>query len=371
MNPLYKMPLHGVACEPICDPKQHNIVTSVKISFSSLNSNALKNVETDNPIWVMSDQGARYQTEVSLYHAKPAINNSTDTEEQSSNNCHILQVNCQGKGQFHISNNAIDIHWHKTGTDSAHYFQTIGLALWLELNNILCIHANALAYKNTAIALMAPSRMGKTTLTAHLAANGFNMMTDDMIAIHQTPLTNNKPLVKSEYIVYPSWPVARVWPETLAHMQTGNSEFNKLDKVHEQFDKQTIKFSSENSTTSSNESSNINNNELSFSTAPKPLKTVYLLNRLENIHHIQKSDNPNNEECCKITTLSSARAVILLLQNSILGSAYSALNIEQQRMEALSALVANIRFKEITYHSGMDNLANVEKEIVKDIHNSA
>lgn len=332
MNLLYKIPLHGIACEPFCDRKNHSIVQHINISFSALNLNTFDqpSIENKKANWVMEDNGERYKSTVSLY-----------IQDQKANNPkYILKVDCQGKGLFKIDKNNIDISWYNKGTDSAHYFQTIGLALWLELNNVLCIHANAVAYKNQAIAFVAPSRTGKTTLTAELCKKEFSVMTDDMMALHQQ---------HNEYTIYPSWPVARMWPETLEIINNKNSK--ELEKVHQDFAKKIINI---------NEHSGFN-----FCEQPKKLKTIYILNRVEDTTN--NSENNKISTVCNITTLSSAEAVILLIQNSILGSAYKTLSLEQQRFIKLTQLVKNVSIKKITYLSGKQYLNTVQEIIINDL----
>lgn len=378
MNSLYKLPLHGVACAPFCDAKRHNTLHKLNLSFEPLLKSPFNNDLNNNANWVMSDQGERYKTEVSLFINKLSesseVTNScevTNSENSLSKNSllqkqYILQIDCQGKGQFHITNNTVKVYWDEQGTDSAHYFQTIGLALWLELNKVLCIHANALAYKGDAIALVAPSRTGKTTLTAELCKADFELMTDDMMALHH---------IDNQYMVYPSWPEARMWPETLELIQSKNSNSKDitLTKVHEQFEKRTVKINK--------------NNGFGFCETPKPLKTIYLLNRVNTKEELQRDiDKSTANQCelterkvqqtntdsnvCNITTLTSAHAVILLLQNSILGSAYSVLDLEVDRVKSLTKLIKNVSFKKITYVSGKQNLVCVKCELIKGLNNN-
>ncbi len=332
MNPLYKLPLHGVSCGHFGDlgENSHNTPYKLTMCHHSLVDDEFVNTSSVKPIWMLSDIAKRYTTEISLYNA-------------IKSNGYILQVDCQGKGQFHFSENTCNVLWNNEGTDSAHYFQTIGLALWLELKGILCIHANAISYNNSAFALMAPSRTGKTTLTTYLCQNGFQAMTDDMIAIY--------PDVNNQYKVYPSWPVSRLWPDTLAMLFEQEELPDNTERVHKRFDKKSV---------------NLHNNNLSFCTSFQKLNTIYLLNRVEQKNNESSLKNSN---VCNITTLSSSKAVILLLQNSVLGNAFSALNIEHKRVLALSKLVSNIQVKMITYVSGQEYLPNISKEIIKDLAN--
>jgi hypothetical protein len=73
------------------------------------------------------------------------------------------------------------------------------------------MHAIALAFGVKAIALKAPSRGGKSTLSASLCKHGFAVMTDDMMALH----ISLGDMGNVDYEIYPSWPVARMWPDPL------------------------------------------------------------------------------------------------------------------------------------------------------------
>lgn len=332
MNPLFSLPLHGVFCVPFCGSKNHNLPIEISLGFSSIKfDKALK------PIWSMTDTGERYHSEIHLYK-EPLPKVDLEPAKNTENN-YYLNVNCQGRGLFKITKKNITIDWQKQGTGADHYFQTLAIALNLELNKILCIHANALAYQDKAIAIVAPSRTGKTTLTAALSQNGFALMTDDMVALHK---------VAQGYEIYPSWPVARMWPDALNELQPNVHEPSaQYEKVHEQFEKRTV---------------NIEKTKgFNFCNQPKKLKVIYLLNRLP-----KKNDSDNRVPIVEIVPIATAQAIIVLLQNSILGSCYRALNLEKSRVKALSELLTTVTFKQINYLSGKEHLAAVSEMIKSD-----
>ncbi|MBL0709656.1 MAG: hypothetical protein JJV99_01370 [Colwellia sp.] len=325
MNPLFLLPLHGICCVPFCTQKTVNHRYELTVDFNAIEFN-----KSQKPIWSLIDEGDRYHSEVLLFKNKEQNTNQSIPSEN-----YLLQINCQGKGLFKISDNEMTIDWQSVGTDSAHYFQTLAVALYLELKQVLCIHANALAFENSAIALVAPSRTGKTTLTAALSQQGFSLMTDDMMALHKT---------KHGYHIYPSWPVARMWPDSLAALKIDNKE--KTDKVHNNFSKRIVSLDKE--------------NNFNFCDKAKPLKVIYLLNRLpEKI--------TEEAAICEIKPIKTAQAIIILLQNSILGSCYRALNLEKSRIKALSELLDKISFKQINYISGKEYLTDVGELIKHDI----
>jgi len=324
MNPLFSLPLHGVFCVPFCGPKNNDLPIEIALNFSSV-----KFDKTLKPIWSMTDAGERYHSEVNLY------------KESSPESNHYLSINCQGNGLFKITKNNITIDWQEQGTGADHYFQTLAVALNLELNNVLCIHANALAHKDKAFAIVAPSRTGKTTLTAALSQSGFALMTDDMVALHEG---------EQGYEIYPSWPVARMWPDALNDMQLETSEH--LKKVHEKFEKRVV---------------NIEQTKgFDFCDKPQKLQNIYLLNRLPEMQINSELKN-NNAPICEIVPIATAQAIIILLQNSILGSCYRALNLEESRLNALSKLLENVSFKQINYVSGKEHLSDVGKLIKSDL----
>lgn len=308
------MPLHGVACGFLGSKnQQHSMPYNLLLDFDYITEERL-----GEQIWTFSDIGQRYRTELKLFSSASSIS---------------LKVDCEGQGIFKFTGNQLTIDWQKQGTNSAHYFQTVGLAVWLELNNILCIHGNALEYNGQAIGLVAPSGTGKSTLSAKLCDNGFSWMTDDMMALH--PENND-----TQCRVYPSWPIARMWPDSVEAQLDVSHE--SLNKVHHGFSKRVVKLEG----------------NLSAGNSSQILSTIYVLNRVADA-----------KQSCEITTIKGSRALILLLQNSILGDAYRAIGVEQSRIATLGKLLEKISIKEVTYGNGIHNLNIVCDSILKDLDN--
>jgi hypothetical protein len=272
-------------------------------------------ITTAEPLWTMTDQGERYQTLLSLNKTPCGL---------------LLKVDCEGKGEFEYTPEGVGVNWAQDGTGPEHYFQTLALSLWLEQRAIPCIHANALALAGGAIGLIAPSRTGKTTLTAALLEAGMQLMTDDMLALHRE---------KGQWQVYPGWPQVRMWPDS-AERYAGEG-LAALDKVHQRFEKRVVDLEKTNS--------------LDFCAERRPLRRLYLLDR----HESERGE-------VRISDIPPGEALIHLLQNSILGDAYRALNIEAQRLNLLAQLLQQVPLKKISYPSGMQHLPRVCKEIEKE-----
>jgi hypothetical protein len=189
--------------------------------------------------------------------------------------------------------------------------------------------------KGQAIGLVAPSGIGKSTLSARLCDSGLLWMTDDMMVLH--PENNSE-----QFRIYPSWPVARMWPDALENML--NVSFEKLNKVHSGFNKRQVKL--EGNLTAGNTS--------------QILSTIYVLNRDADV---------NLKNSVEIKTVKGSRALILLLQNSILGDAYRALGAEESRIATLSKLLDKVNIKEINYCNASHNLNIVRSKIIEDLDN--
>ncbi len=267
---------------------------------------------TTKPIWKKEERGERYQSLLKLYKTSRGFS---------------LKIDCEGEGAFEFTPNGIGIYWKPSGTGPAHYFQTLGLSLWLELQGTPCIHANGLAVGETAIGIIAPSRTGKTTLTAALMQSGLQMMSDDMMALHRET---------EGWRVYPGWPQFRMWPDTAQYYS--GSDLDRLEKVHKRFEKRVVNLEK--------------SDGFYFCRHSKPLKQLYLLDRRET----EKGE-------IWVQDISPGEALLHLLQNSILGDIYQVLGIEQARLKRLAGLLDGIALKKISYPSGLDHLPKVCKQI--------
>ena len=70
---------------------------------------------------------------------------------------------------------------------------------------------------------------------------------------------------------------------------------------------------------------------------------------------------------CQITTVAPSRALIILIQNSMLADAYCALGIEKARLIRLIEVVQSVPIKQVNYYSGIKQLPDVCRTILHDI----
>jgi hypothetical protein len=114
---------------------------------------------------------------------------------------------------------------------------------------------------------------------------------------------------------------------------------------------------------------------LNFCDSPRKLRVIYLLKQLSQDEYKAAMPSAKKQDVvCNISTVPLAKAAMLLLQNSMLDSAYRALAPESQRLKALSQLLKTvqktiqktIQFKQVTYVSGSDYLHQVCEAIKQD-----
>jgi hypothetical protein len=320
MNYLSK-PLHGVRLTPWSSE-----LSCTRSKYRVGLSHSTFSVPNNKPIWRLLDEGKRYKTEVNLHASGDDL---------------ILHIDCEGQGQFKLNEDNIEINWTEQGTSYEHYLQTMGMALWLDtFKQVPCIHGNAISYGELSFGLVAPSRTGKTTLTAALCQQGAELMSDDMMALHPCRNAAGEPY----YDVYSSWPIARMWPDAInAALNTDETQFSK---VHDKFSKRLLNAEQ----------------DLQYNADKREVNAIYILNRIE-VPEKSTLAHPT----CWIETVNPSKALIILIQNSMLADAYSALGIEEARLARLIDVVQTIPIKQVNYYSGIKQLPNVCQTILQDI----
>nr|WP_273833232.1 aldolase [Pseudalkalibacillus sedimenti] len=84
---------------------------------------------------------------------------------------------------------------------------------------ILALHGSAIAIDGKAYAIVGDSGAGKSTLAASFIANGYKILSDDVIPVS---LSNQFP------IVIPSYPQQKLWSKSLEKFGIDKREFNPL-----------------------------------------------------------------------------------------------------------------------------------------------
>lgn len=94
----------------------------------------------------------------------------------------------------------------------------------LRLRGVPCLHATALEAGGGAVALLGPSRAGKSTLAAALVRAGCRLLGDDLAAL--SPADGG-------FLVHPGQPRLRLWGDAAAHLAGGAAPARVWPGIHE------------------------------------------------------------------------------------------------------------------------------------------
>lgn len=205
------------------------------------------------------------------------------------------------------------------------------LPFWLGLRGFVTVHASAVSLSGKAVAFVAHSRNGKSTLAASLLQEGHSLLTDDVL-----------PVIRHEagYLAYPGYPAMRMWPDEAEHFLAG---YEELERVHPEFSKRYVPVDGADFG--------------AFWDRPCPLERIYILERRE------AADLPNGLE---IKSVSHRDAVIELLRYSFITRLAESAGLAPDRFDFLAKLVRIVPLRRLIYPSGYEFLPRVRQAILAD-----
>lgn len=207
---------------------------------------------------------------------------------------------------------------------------TTGLSLFLERRGSVALHASAVALAGGAVAFLAASTGGKSTLVASYVAAGFPLVTDDVLALEDGPLGP---------VVQPSFPLIKLTAESTRLF--GDRSFPRLVESFPGTAKNAVV---------------VGRGEIgSFATAALPLRGLYLLDRRE-------------EAVAPATVPVPPRdAVVALIRQSFAPRLVASLGLEPSRLDRLARWVATVPVRRLVYPSGLEHLAAVHAAVAADL----
>jgi hypothetical protein len=208
------------------------------------------------------------------------------------------------------------------------------VGLLLRLRGTICLHASAIAVDNQAIALVGPSRAGKSTTAAAFARMGFAVLTDDITALKEEGHV---------FLVLPGDPNLCLWPQSVTYLY-GSSDALPLvipdNPLDPDWDKRNLSLTSEG---------------YRFQSQPLPLGAVYFLGA-------RRGENAPGAE-----DLIGQAGLLALLANSF-GSSLLDPNRRGQEFEVLSRLAAQVPLRQIFPHVDPTYLTRCCELILEDFH---
>ncbi|PKN92371.1 MAG: hypothetical protein CVU44_14630 [Chloroflexi bacterium HGW-Chloroflexi-6] len=206
------------------------------------------------------------------------------------------------------------------------------LALWLEFQGIPCLHASAVVVNDHAIAFLADSGQGKSTLTTAFLQAGFPLLTDDKL-----------PLDEKDGGIWArsGTPLIRFFPEVAEMLVDDHQE---LDLILPGFSKRIAHIE--------------HDAQGHFCPVPMPLACIYILER-----------NGMEDAKQKITfhLLPQREAVMELIRYDFTTRINAVLGFSVARLGFYSKMAASIPVKRLSYPTGYDCLPEVRNAILKDL----
>ena len=239
-------------------------------------------------------------------------------------------VRFNGLVDFEISSTGTEVITHTVPGVSSHtiehLYQNQALPLALSLQKKLVLHGSAVEIGDRAVAFLAESGRGKSTLAASFSSNGFRFLTDDGLLIDK---------MDDGYIIRPSHPSIRLWDdsrEAIAHSSSLAAppiDYNAKARI-------------------------LADEKFQFCAEDRPLGHVYFL-------------GDGSSADISITDVSSQQAVIEMLKHCFL------LGVDEREIlthnfQRLAELSRSPIFFRLDYPRRYDILDQVREAVVKHVH---
>ena len=206
------------------------------------------------------------------------------------------------------------------------------LALWLEQKGIPVMHASAVVVEDCAVAFLASSTGGKSSIAAALMQYGCPLLTDDALAIERRGST---------FIGQPGYPRMRLWPDMAEHFL---GHFEDLELVHPEVSKRTVPVGTDGLG--------------DFCDVPQPLGCLYI--------PIRRDPEVGGTEI-EIMPVSLRDATIELVRYSFLTRVLAALGLQPRRLNYLAQIAKQVPIRRIIYPSGLQHLPRVCEKLLEDV----
>jgi hypothetical protein len=238
--------------------------------------------------------------------------------------CHGYRLHFPGLAEFSLEGDAA-LAAPQPGASAGHIeaaFLSIVIALWLEQRGLRCLHAAAVAYHGQALALLAESGQGKSSLAAACLAAGATLLSDDIVPVNE------------RFWAHPGYPRLGLWPGQAAALglppQAPLAEAAG-DKLRLPLAKET------------------------FHNRPLPLAGLFLLQRL---------DPPADLPGPRLERVSGQEALIALVRYSFLPRLSAALGLQRARLASLARLAVSVPVYRLVYPSGVERLGEVVQAVL-------
>lgn len=207
------------------------------------------------------------------------------------------------------------------------------MALWLESHGTPVLHASAISIDSQAVAFLANSRCGKSTLAAAFLQAGQTLLTDDIL-----PLAEQQ----QRFWGHSGLPQINLWPDQANYF---TSDLPDLASTVPESSKKHVPIGV--------------NGFGAFCSRSQPLGCVYLPRR-------QPAKDGLKVE---ITPLGPAEAVFALARFSFMANAVQSFGWQERRLDFFVRLVQQVPVRRICYPDGFEHVDRVTDSILEDLKN--
>lgn len=251
-----------------------------------------------------------------------------------------LLVHVSRTAQYRIEGDRVTCAYDKGAMhyELERYLTNLVLPVHLLSCGTFCLHASAVSIDGQAVAFIASSTGGKSTLLSHLAARGHEIITDDVL-----PLT----LEEGGAVAHPGFPRIKMWPDAADAFAGGSASLSMADpKLHRRdsrIDKRIV---------------DPGQVQGRVCQEPVPLRRLYVPCRVEGDH---------TEQAVGIEERTGFNAFESVLRNTILPSSVQALGRAGDHFAFASLLVNHVGVRALRYRSGFDLLDGVAEALYRDL----
>jgi hypothetical protein len=216
--------------------------------------------------------------------------------------------------------------------DTATYLLGPILTFALRLRGVTCLHASAVVIDGQAIAIVGPSGSGKSTAAAEFARLGYDVLTDDVLALAQEA---------GHFVAQPAYPRIRLWPESVGLFF---GRHDALPRITQGWEKRYL---------------DLQKPEYRFRDTPSPLRAIYLLG--------DRSADP----AAPVISCVSARTGLLSLVANASGTYFLDKAMRAHEFEMLARLASCTALRQVTPSVHFERLTELCELIVADCHRLA
>jgi len=211
-------------------------------------------------------------------------------------------------------------------------FLSAVMAYWLERAGVLALHASAAVLEGRAVAFLAPSGGGKSSLAASFAFAGWPILGDDILALT---------VGDSTISAAPAYPEIKLNPDT-GRYHLG-ADFDRLRRYHPLAEKRCL---------------SLTEGGLAFRSEPVPLGCLYV------VAHREREEP---REDAAIEPIARRDAVIEIVRSTYTPTLVEGVGLAAWRLSRMTDLVRSVPVKRLAVPRGLDRLSEVREAVLADV----